>query len=156
MRCAERAADLDRDVKRTLLGHAVDAVDRVDEVEPVEALHDEIGRTVRQLAEVADVDDVLVPDVGGALGFAPEPRQHLRVARVLLAKDLHRERLVQARMGDPVHEAHASFAEQGLDAVALIDRLTEQPFGRSSRPRSAHAPDRARYGSRAIAHTAMP
>jgi hypothetical protein len=140
VRCAERTAYLNGDMNRPLLGHAPCDINCVDEVKPLEALHHEIGRAVIQLAEVADVYDVLITDSRRALGFAPEPRQHLRVSRVLSAKHLDGKRLVEARMRDPIDQAHPSLAEQGLDAVALIDRPTEQPLGRfrDSGMRPAH------------------
>ncbi|MBW2548829.1 MAG: hypothetical protein JRE82_16715 [Deltaproteobacteria bacterium] len=134
------SAQLDGDVNRATFRHALRHVERVDEVEAFEALHHEVRRSILQLAKVVDVDDVLVADPRRALGFAPETRQHLGVLGVLPSKHLDRERLVEAGMGDPIDQPHASLPKQRFDPVPLIDRPAEQPLGRlrDSGVRRAH------------------
>ena len=139
MRRAERSAELNGDVNRALFGHALGEVDRVDEIEAFEALHGEVRGAICQLAEVVDVDDMLVADPRSALGFTPKSRHHFRIFGVLPPQYLDRELLVEARVDHSVDQPHAAFAEQSLHAVALIDRLTEQTLGRRRHPRTRFA-----------------
>ena len=87
----------------------------VAEVLAFEELHDEVARAARRLAEVEDVDDVLVADARRALGFLAEARDDLGSARELVAKHLDGDALVDVAVEARVDEAHAALADPALD-----------------------------------------
>ena len=87
-------------------------------------LHHEVRRTVGQLTEIADVDDVLIADLRGALRFLTKASHDLLVLGYLVPQHLDRQRLAQRGVHGFVHDAHPALAEHRLDAVAAIEHLT--------------------------------
>ena len=95
------------------------------EVHAVEELHGEEDRARRGLAEVGDVDDVLVADLRGRLGLLHEARDQVGLAREVFRQDLERDLLLDEDVLGEVDDAHAAFAELADDAVAIGDGRAE-------------------------------
>ena len=103
----------------------------------VEKLHDEVRGPVGQLAEVADVDDVLVADRARGAGLLQEALVELVVVRHLAAQDLDGDPLVDHLVAGRVDDAHTAFAEDAVDDVAAVDRLADVRIDLGGRGASA-------------------
>ena len=81
----------------------------------VEELHDEVddlfAAVAGGLAEVDDVDDVLVPDVVDRFGLVEEARDDVLLGDQLFEQHLDGDALADQRMLTEVHGAHAAFAD---------------------------------------------
>ncbi len=121
----EAFSELSRNVQDASHGDRLAVVHYLRERDAVEVLHHEVGRPVRQLAEVADIDDVRIADGGGRLGLVQEPLGHFLVASQVRTQDLHRDLLADDGVATLVDDAHAAFAEDGLDLVATVDGAAE-------------------------------
>jgi hypothetical protein len=105
------------------------ALQRVREVLALEVLHHQIGLTLRGIAEVGDVDDVIVADQRGRARL-PEEALHVgRVAAVIGAQDLDRDLLADDHVRRQVHRAHAALADQAQQLVALAQQRADQRLG---------------------------
>ena len=108
---------------------------------------DEVRRPVGQLAEVADVDDVLVADGAGRARLLEEALVELVIVRHLAAQHLDGDTLVDHLVAGSVDDAHPAFAEEAVDDVATVDGLADvriDPGGRRHRT----VGDRHRPGDR--------
>src|SRR6185369_10119076 len=97
----------------------------------VEELHDEVddvgGALALHLAEVDDVDDVLMADVVHRLGFVEEALDDVLFRRQLLEEHFHGDALADERVLVEIDGAHAALAELGLDLI-VTDALSDQFF----------------------------
>lgn len=97
--------DLQGYAQRAQRVHAVAAHD-LAERGAAQELHDEVGAAVGQDAEVGDVDDVRVADLGGDLRLQKEAA--LLDVVVLGEQDLDRHRGVEHDVARLEHDAHAA------------------------------------------------
>ena len=98
---------------RRLVGCAVRH--RAGEAAAWDVLDDHVRRAL-VLAEVVDVDDVRVPQLGDGLGLVAEAGDGVRVRRDRL-HDLDRTGPFQLRVIGAVDHAHRSLADEILDLV---------------------------------------
>jgi len=105
----------------------------VREVFPVEELHDEVAGAASGLAEIGDVDDVLVADSRRALGLLTEAGNDFRAPRQVIAKDLDRHALIDISMKALVDQPHAAFADAAFHHVAAGQHDADQRIVRVDR-----------------------
>ena len=96
VRLHQRLADLDQDVGDALDRELLLAREHVIERLALEQLHREVEPAVGRAAEVVDLDDVLVVDLGDRRRLAPEPLDREVVARQLGVEHLDRDLAAQA------------------------------------------------------------
>jgi hypothetical protein len=125
---AERRGDLPGDVGDPGLGQRALAVEQLGQRLTLEELHHDEGPAVVGLAEVGDVDDVLVADRRRQPGLLLEARDHLLLARVLVEQDLDRDPLADERVGRLVDRAHAALADLAGHHVAARQGRADQIF----------------------------
>ena len=82
-----------------------------------QVLHDEVRLAVRGLAEVEDLDDVLVRDHVDRAGLVEEAGDDVRIARQDRVQQLDRHLAADHRVLGQVHHAHAPLAEQADDPI---------------------------------------
>src|SRR5260370_12944924 len=80
-----------------------------------DVLDHHVGRSLES-AEVVDVDDVRVPELGDGLRLMPEPRDAVAVRRQRV-HDLYRAGPLELRMVAAVDHAHGAFAYEVLDLI---------------------------------------
>ena len=107
-----------RSARRSSIGPVLDLVlERV----ALEVLHHHVDDAVLGLAEVGDVDDVLVVDLVGGARLAEEALAQALVLRQRRVEELERDVAADELVARAVHRAHAAHAEQLLDHVAAGD-----------------------------------
>ena len=87
----------------------------------LEVLHHHVDDAVFGLAEVGDVDDVLVVDLVGGARLAEEALAQPLVLGQRRVQELERDVATDELVARAVHRAHAARAEQLLDQVAARD-----------------------------------
>ncbi len=116
VRLGERVAALDDVVDR--VGHVEHALrEEVGEVAPLQELHHHVRRAGVERAHVGDAGDVLALDAHGVLGLAQEAGRVLGVLGELREEELEGHPLVQRDVLRLDDDAHASLADDALDAV---------------------------------------
>jgi hypothetical protein len=91
----------------------------------LDQLHDQVGQRLAGavlgylLAVVEDGGDVRVAERGGVLGLGPEAGDERRVAGVLAAQHLDRDRPVQRDVVSAPHLAHAAGGDQLVQFVTV-------------------------------------
>src|SRR5690606_14321257 len=96
----------------------------------LEQLHHEVGRAVREVAEVGDGGDVRVAYARRRLRLADEALDDRLHARELGAEHLDRHALAEPLVRDLVDDAHAAAADDALDEVAIVDAPPYPGVGR--------------------------
>src|SRR5258708_27477406 len=96
-------------------------------------------RPVGESCKVVDERDVRMMYKLGDTGLTNEPIQIVVVGSEALAHHLDRSERVEVEMPGFVHFAHATSAEEGLDLVLSIDRVTSAKSGISRADRGAAA-----------------
>ena len=84
---------------------------RVGKAAPVEPLHDEVAGAVLELAEIENLDDVLVADLVGGFGLGEKARDDLGILRQLGVQDLDGDPPHDARMLGEINRPHAALAD---------------------------------------------
>ena len=102
------------------------AGEQAREVLALEVLHGEEGGALLGRAEVGDVDDVGVVDLGGGAGLLQEALADLRVVEEARADDLEGEVFVEVDVAGEEDDAHAAGAEAAHDLVAALHELADQ------------------------------
>src|SRR5690606_22826759 len=92
----------------------------------IEVLHHEIERTVLELAEVEDADDVVVADAGRGLRLASEALDDARVVGVMRVQDLDRDLVADEEVARRVDRAHPALADLVEDFVAVLEHSTDE------------------------------
>ena len=92
----------------------------------LEELHHDERAAVVGVAEVGDVDDVLVADRRRELRLLLEARDDRFALRVLLEQDLDRDALADQRVRRLVDRAHAALADLARDEVATRERRADE------------------------------
>ena len=124
VRGAERAADLIGDLARLDRREHV-ARDAVVQGLAGQELHDEVGLPVGGLAEVHDLDDVLVSDGVDRARLVEEAGDHLGIARQRQVQELDRDLASDHRMLGLVHHPHPALTQLPGDPV-VPDRRPDQ------------------------------
>ena len=96
----------------------------------LEVLHHHVDDAVLGLAEVGDVDDVLVVDLIGGARFAEEALAQALVLGQRRVEELERDVAADELMARAVHRAHAADAEQRFDHVAAGDDRADERIAR--------------------------
>ena len=126
VRLHQRLADLDQDVgdalDRELLLAREHAVERL----ALEQLHREVEPAVGRAAEVVDLDDVLVVDLGDRRRFAAEPLDREVVARQLVVEDLDRDLAAQRHVLGAVDRAGAALTDALQKEIPLAEHLADE------------------------------
>ena len=118
----ERRCGLRGDPQDALLGQLGLAREALGERLALEELHHDERAAVVGVAEVGDVDDVLVADRRRELRLLLEARDDRFALRVLLEQDLDRDALADQRVRRLVDRAHAALADLARDEVATRQR----------------------------------
>ena len=116
VRVAEAVAHAERDLELAGEAHRFAGAHPLLEVAPLEELHRE-KRRVAFFAEVVDVDDVAVGEVGRGACLAEEALAVLGAATELRGDDLDRHRPCEQGIERLVHGAHPTLAETLGDLV---------------------------------------
>ena len=87
---------------------------------PFDQLHHDVGCAI-YLPRVIDRHDVGVVELGDGLGLVQQALSALG-PQVVGRNDLDRDVAVEHRVMRPVHRAHPTLAELGVDAVALVQQ----------------------------------
>ncbi len=114
----ESAGDLQGEVPGPGPRQAVLGAQDLLEVLALEQLHDEEGRALGDLVDVADVDHVGVTDAGGGPSLPHEALDEFPIVGHLRAEDLDGHRLAEAEVLALVDAAHATLAYESADEVA--------------------------------------
>jgi len=93
----------------------------------VDELHHEVERAGLDDDGVAS-DNVLVVDAGEHATFFKDSTSKLFAMGVLGSNGLHHDREVGVDVGSEVDDAHASFAEDGVDAVLSIHQKSKREW----------------------------
>ena len=126
VRGAQPLRDLHQDRARAVPVHRARLLQPLPEVLAVQVLHRDEHQPLGRLAEVRDVDDVLVADARRALGLLQEPGDQIGPARQVLEQDLERDLLLDQRVLGLVDRAHPALADLADDAVPLGQHLADQ------------------------------
>ena len=137
VRGGERRRGLRGDPQDALLGQLRLAREALGERLALEELHHDERAAVVGVAEVGDVDDVLVADRRRELRLLLEARDDRFALRVLLEQHLDRDALADQRVRRLVDRAHAALADLARDEVAARQRRCRC---RSLRHRSGGVP----------------
>ena len=105
--------DLLQDRQRFVERHS-SAGDPVGKILPLDEFHDQ-RVAIRRLLEAVNDRDVRMIERREHLGFAPEARDTVRVARKRLRQDLDRDGAIEARIAGFVNLTHAARAQRGQD-----------------------------------------
>ncbi len=122
VRRAERFANAPSDVRGARDRRSL-ALQEIRKALPLEPFHHDVRRAVAELAEVEDVDDVLVLDVRRGFGLVEETRDDLRAATQVRQEHLHRDAPPEPRVLGDVDRAHSAFADLAANDV-VTDRLS--------------------------------
>jgi hypothetical protein len=123
-----RICDLECDADGLVLGERSTRADAIGQLATLELLHREEGHVVG-LAEIEDVDDPGMPDVGGEPRFLHETSDGLGVGAKLFAQELDGDDATELEMASLVDPAHAAAAEHTLDAVSTGDERASRELG---------------------------
>jgi hypothetical protein len=126
VRGAEAEQDLADDVHDPRGRHRRGLLDEPAQRLALEQLHHHEGATVRRVADVVDVGDVIVADARGVGGLAVEALDRFLVLGQLLQQDLDGDPLAQAEVATLVHRAHAAAPDHAQDLVPLRQHLAEE------------------------------
>ena len=124
-RLGERERGLLEQAQRPVGAQRALAGDQCRERLALDQLHHQVGQRLAGpvlgglLAVVEDGRDVGVAQRGRVLGLGPEARQEARVAGVLAAQHLHRDRAVQGGVQPAPDLAHAAGGDHLLELVAV-------------------------------------
>jgi hypothetical protein len=121
----ETQRDLARDVERAPDPERTPS-DLRAEVLALDELEREVDGAVVQLSEVHRRHDVRVVDVGRRRGLALEPRDDLRVLRVLRVEHLHGERLPHHHVLRRVHAPDPAAPEQRIEPISPAEHLADE------------------------------
>ncbi len=129
----EGLGDLQGNAQAAVLGQASLGRDGAVEGDSPKVLHHEVAPAFGRLAEVGDVDDVLVVDAVGGLRLAQEAQAVGRVEAEIGGEELDGDVPLDDVVVLPVDgldravdRAHAAGADALLDHVAPTDRLTDE------------------------------
>ena len=147
MRGAQRGRGLRGDAQRALLGQLVLAREALGERFAIEVLHHHERAAVIGVADVVDVDDVLVADRARELRLLLESRDDRLALRILLEQDLHRDALADQGVSRLVDRTHPALTDLALDQVAARERGADDVL-RS--PRASPLARCARVGRAAV------
>jgi hypothetical protein len=95
----------------------------------LQVLHHEVELAVLRVAEVGDVDDVLVADLIDGLRLGHEPADDVRVLRELGVDRLHGDLLADDGVLGQIHDPHSPLTKLGGDLV-IADRVADIDHGR--------------------------
>ena len=124
VRRAQRLAHLNGDRLDLVGGHRA-AGDRVTQRFARQVLHDEVRLAVGRLAEVQDLDDVLVRDHVDRARLVEETGDDVRVARQHGVQQLDGHLAAEDRVLGQVDDPHAPLAQKARDPV-VPDRVVNQ------------------------------
>ena len=105
-------------------GEAVLAAQAVRQRLALQVLHHEVEFAIGRVAEVGDVDDVLVADLVDRLGLRHEAGDHVGVLRELRVDGLHRHLFSDNGVLRQVDDPHPPFTQLGGDLV-VPDRVAD-------------------------------
>ena len=128
VRPPERLRHLQRDAQRArhvqvALGNLLVERDAVQE------LHREVDQAVVGLAEVRDVDDVLVVDAVRRARLTQEARLVRRAMREVARQELERDVTAHHLVSRPIHGPHPALPDALLNEVAPRHRAADQRIG---------------------------
>ena len=95
----------------------------------LEQLHREVEPAVGRAAEVVDLDDVLVVDLGDRRRLAAEPLDREVIARQLGVQHLDRDLAAQRHVLGAIDRAGSALTDQLLDLEPLAEQLADQRIG---------------------------
>ena len=122
----QRLADLFEDLHRVRGFKPPDPKEPIGEVLAIEELHDQVGRSVGQLCEVEDVDDVGAFELPGDRRLAPETLEQGWIARDGLGvHDLDRTAHPRRTALALINRGHAPDADDPVDVVGA-ERMADQ------------------------------
>ena len=96
-----------------------------------EQLHREVQPAIGDPAEVVDLDDVLVVDLGDRRRLAPEPLDREVVARQLVVEHLDRDLAPQRHVLRAIDRAGSALPDQLLDQEPITEELADKGIGRA-------------------------
>ncbi len=117
VRCAQRLCELGADSQHQWQGQGADAPQSARQVLALEQLHHQIGRAVRKLAKLRDLNQGRMLDQVRRPRLVDEALPHLRVVRVFLAQQLDRDSTGNLLVYRFVDHTHAAMAELPDDAI---------------------------------------
>jgi hypothetical protein len=118
VRFCEALAHVEDDRDRVADGHRTAVREHTIEVGPFDELEHEIGRSVGETRDVEDAHHVITAEGGDGARFL-EQSLHDAVVRGQLRPDhFDRDGHVEIDLPRQEHETHATFAEDGFDAIA--------------------------------------
>ena len=132
VRRVERVRDLAGDGKRGRGVQPVFAPQPIGQRLALQVLHHEVEFAVRRVAEVGDIDDVLVTDLVDRFCFGHEARHHVGVLGELRVDGLHRHLLANHGVLRQVDDPHPPFPQLGGDLV-IPDRVADIDHWRGRR-----------------------
>jgi len=91
-----------------------------------EQLHHQEHDVAGDHPEVADLDDVRMPDARRRAGLLQEAAHDLRVASEPRTQHLHGARAIERDVPRRVHLGHAALADERLDEVAIEQGLADE------------------------------
>jgi len=92
---------------------------------PGQVLHDHVQGAVGSLAEVGQVDDVLVVDPADGLRFPTEALDRVGGGWQVVSQQLEREHPPEHLVPGDIDRGHPAGPEEGEDAVAVADDLAD-------------------------------
>ena len=122
----QRVADLGQHVDRALDIEAALPRQRVIERLALEQLHRQVQPIVRGAAEVVDLDDVLVVELGDRGRLAPEPLDREVVARQLVVEDLDRDLAPERDVLGAIDGPGSALPDDVEDLEAVAEELADQ------------------------------
>ena len=129
VRRAQRRGDLEDDLHAETGREGTARLDRAGERLADELLHDEVRHVAVESSEVGDGDDVRMPHHRRRPRLPQEARGEIGIAREIAPQHLEREEAIERPVAHAVHRAHAPFAEDARDLVAVVDDSPDQRVG---------------------------
>ena len=132
---------LPHDVEHLHLAHAELLMQDLAEVLALDEFDDhEVDAQLRLFAEIVNVQDVRVVDLGQALGFAFEARDEVAVARQFRRQHLDCDAAIQAQLAGVVDRSHATLADLAVDEAAAQRSADERIIAGLARSSRNHMP----------------
>ena len=121
----EAVTGLDQKAGDLLWGQGAGAIQAARQILAFQVLHHHVRRAVFQRAHVEHARHVLALQAYGGAGFPQEASHVSLLLGQLVAEHLERDRMVQDQVLGLGDDANAPTPEEPLDAVLLVDHLTD-------------------------------